>query len=170
MRQIVKASSNGTEGHFSIGKGTSTSTSSKAHSASKTTASSTGKRKRGTTHRDDAAPEPDVKMELGERSDVDFDTPTRKPVLQSTFTALNYAPATPRIGTSLPLDPEDDPFVEMSPTKRVRKASVLPPGMVSHADDGEDKNGGNQEDDLDSLVSEYQPDFIKAEVEDENWA
>ncbi|KAL5365381.1 hypothetical protein BJX96DRAFT_12219 [Aspergillus floccosus] len=170
MRQIVKASSNGTEGHFSIGKGTAKSvastprkprsTSTPKGGAGPKTPASSGKRKRRNAYDDvdDGDSDDDrvaVKMEA---DDLGLDTPTKKRPLQPAFAGLNLAQSV-RVGTTLKLEPRDDEGglfgVDRSPSKRVRKASVLPPDMVSYDDDEDDMVEEGE-----TSASEYQPEEI----------
>ncbi|EAU35309.1 predicted protein [Aspergillus terreus NIH2624] len=170
MRQIVKASSNGSDGHFSIGKGTANSaastprkprsTSTPKGGAGPKTPASSGKRKRRNPYDDGDGDSDDdrvaVKMEA---DDLDLDaTPSRKRPLQPAFAGLNLAQGV-RVGTTLKLEPRDEEGVfgvEESPSKRVRKASVLPPGMVSYDVD---------EDEGETSASEYQPEVGQGEQE-----
>ncbi|KAL4890506.1 hypothetical protein BDV59DRAFT_204221 [Aspergillus ambiguus] len=168
MRQMVKASPNNSDSHFSIGKGTA-STPRKPRSTPKAAGTtSTGKRKRRAKKRDeyefdesadDQAAVP-IKMEAPvDHDDVAIDTPTKeKKSLQPAFADLNLH----LVGTTLKVEPrDDDPFVfGASLPKQVRTASTLPPGMVNFGTDEEDR-----EDEGGTSVWEYHPEDGRREEE-----
>ncbi|KAB8067702.1 hypothetical protein BDV29DRAFT_185678 [Aspergillus leporis] len=147
MRQIVKTSNSGTEGHFNIGKGgpsSATSTPRKprknAATASKAPTPTSGKRKQ------DAKATEDTEVAVEEGAE----------------TPMRVASAA---GAVLKEEPKEDVFMghDASPSKRVRRASVLHPGMVSNF--GEE----DSQTELDSSVSEYLPEDSYKMVEDEDF-
>ncbi|PTU23481.1 hypothetical protein P175DRAFT_0500040 [Aspergillus ochraceoroseus IBT 24754] len=165
MRQLVK-SNNNAEARFSIAKGTG---SSSAHSTPRkphraATASSTpgsGKRRRindvnSTWQHSDSDSISPVKMEL----DVDGGpiTPTKQP-LRPTTAGMNQGQKHTEIGSgssTIKLEKEDVTVVmggnDVTPTKRSRRASTLPPGIVTYVVDED------AADDVESSASEYAPD------------
>ncbi|KAB8212474.1 hypothetical protein BDV34DRAFT_218847 [Aspergillus parasiticus] len=136
MRQMVKAANNGADGHFSIGRGAGTNPSSATATPRKRGKNTTAIPRTPTSgKRKNASKSDDI---FG--GDVD---------------ALDHA------AVSLKIEPLDDDTVLMdeSPSKRVRRASVLPPGMVSTY--GEEEGSQTE---LDSEISEYFPEeHIKVE-------
>ncbi|KAK6812018.1 hypothetical protein RU639_012244 [Aspergillus parasiticus] len=159
MRQMVKAANNGADGHFSIGRGAGTNPSSATATPRKrgknTTAiprtPTSGKRKNASKSDDIFGGDVDALVkEEGEG------TPGGKP-LRPASAGVNQDHA----AVSLKIEPLDDDTVLMdeSPSKRVRRASVLPPGMVSTY--GEEEGSQTE---LDSEISEYFPEeHIKVE-------
>ncbi|KAE8356626.1 hypothetical protein BDV28DRAFT_144951 [Aspergillus coremiiformis] len=157
MRQMAKASNNNTEGHFSIGKGTGTSTGNTVSTPRKPRKSATttpktptsGKRKHGA--KSDAAIDDDGDALVKEEGE---ETPRKKP-LRPASAGVNQGQA----GVSLKAEPSDDVFMEDGSPKRVRRASALPPGMVQTYD------GDDSQTELDSSVSEYLPEDSLKESE-----
>ncbi|OOO12907.1 hypothetical protein OAory_01006560 [Aspergillus oryzae] len=160
MRQMVKAANNGADGHFSIGKGAGTNPGSatatpckRGKNATAIPKTPTSAKRKNTSKFDDVfGDDGDVLVkEEGEG------TPVKKP-LRSASAGVNQGHA----GVSLkiePLDDDDAVLMDESPSKRVRRASVLPPGMVSTY--GEEEGSQTE---LDSEISEYFPEeHIKVE-------
>jgi hypothetical protein len=167
MRQIVKAS--GGDG-FAIGgkAGSETSTPKKAKKTAPPIKTPGSKRKRGEkagtifdlidnatplkNEENDISP---VKMETGED---EIDTPTKKKPLHETLSGNK-----PQLHTCFVKSEVSDESVFGildTPTKRARKASVLPAGMVNYDD------GDEGEDDAESSASEFVPDEAGAKMED----
>ncbi|GFF35295.1 hypothetical protein IFM61606_02852 [Aspergillus udagawae] len=167
MRQIVKAS--GSDG-FTIGSktGSETSTPKKAKKTATPVKTPGSKRKRGgkagafadanentnPLKNEENAISP-VKMEVGED---EIDTPTKKKPLHPTLSG-NQAQAQSGF---VKIERSDEPVFGIlnTPTKRSRKASVLPNGMVSY--EGDDQG----EDDPESSASEFLPDEAGVKMED----
>lgn len=157
MRSIVKTTGTGTDGHFSIGKGTGSvpSTPRKPRGAGLKTplASSSGKRKRSG---------------LGDspRTMEDKDTPTKRP-LRPSQTDTNYNnnddDTVDQVGVTLKLEGDDEEgLLDQKPAlRRERKASRLAFGMVSYKDEEDEESS-----DTESSASEYKPDKIREENED----
>ncbi|KAF9886625.1 hypothetical protein FE257_011265 [Aspergillus nanangensis] len=177
LRQLNKDSSNSnSEGHFSIGKGATNSAASTPRKprakltpgggGGSSKASSGGKRKQPGKSKVDEDEGVHVKMERADGynddgdddvNDVEIvDTPTRKRPAMGMNMNMNMG--FPIVGSTLKLEPmDDDPFLDgMSPSKRVRRASTLAPGMVSYleedGDEGEDDKDGSG-----SSSTEYVP-------------
>ncbi|RHZ65664.1 uncharacterized protein CDV56_107630 [Aspergillus thermomutatus] len=168
MRQIVKAF--GSDG-FSIGgkTGSETSTPKKAKkTATPVKTPSSTKRKRGgkvgaiADVNENANPLKNeenvispVKMEMGED---EIETPTKKKPLQPTLSGNQAQVQSGFVKTEIS---DESAFGNLStPTKRSRKASVLPAGMVSYEDDEQG------EDDPESSASELLPDEAGVKTED----
>ncbi|KAE8324279.1 hypothetical protein BDV39DRAFT_207954 [Aspergillus sergii] len=160
MRQMVKAANNGADGHFSIGKGAGTNPSSATATPRKRGKNATaiprtptsGKRKNAFKSDDIFGGDVDVLVkEEGEG------TPGGKPPRPASA-GVNQG----HTGVSHkiePLDDDDAVLMDESLSKRVRRASVLPPGMVSTY--GEEEGSQTE---LDSEISEYFPEeHIKVE-------
>ncbi|PLN78756.1 hypothetical protein BDW42DRAFT_174314 [Aspergillus taichungensis] len=177
MRQMVKQTNKeGSEGHFSIGKGgSSTSTPSTPRKPRKgpgsaTATPSSGKRKRVVNGA--AALSSPVKKELDEGLNVgsvpvkvEQDTSLSRP----SFDAVPYANGrdeTAIVGSTIGLETQVGSGVypggggydiimrggDVSPTKRPRRAAVPAPGMMRYMVDGDD-----DEVDVESSASEYVP-------------
>ncbi|KAE8140740.1 hypothetical protein BDV38DRAFT_279714 [Aspergillus pseudotamarii] len=153
MRQMVKAANNGADGHFSIGKGPGANPSSAAATPRKRGKNATavpktptsGKRKNAFKSNDVFGDDRDVHVkEEGEG------TPPKEP-LSPASAGVNQGYAGVPLKTE-PVDGDDVFMDEESPSKRVRRASVLPPGMVSSYGEEEDSQS-----ELDSEISEYFP-------------
>ncbi|KAE8419417.1 hypothetical protein BDV36DRAFT_294252 [Aspergillus pseudocaelatus] len=165
MRQMVKAANNGADGHFSIGKGASANPSSATATPRKRGKNATavpktptsGKRKNISKSDDVFGDDRDVHVkEEGEG------TPRKEP-LSPASAGVNRGYAGVPLKTE-PADDDDDDDVlmdEESPSKRVRRASVLPPGMVSTYGEEEDSQT-----ELDSEISEYFPEESNKVEED----
>ncbi|RHZ72345.1 hypothetical protein CDV55_104519 [Aspergillus turcosus] len=167
MRQIVKAS--GGDG-FAIGvkAGSETSTPKKPKKTATPVKTPGSKRKRGekaatmTDMNDNATPLKNeeneispVKMETGED---EIDTPTKKKPLHPTLSGNR-----PQLQTGFVKTEGSDESVFgilSTPTKRSRKASVLPAGMINF--EGDDQGV----DDPESSASEFLPDEAGAKMED----
>ncbi|KAB8265654.1 hypothetical protein BDV32DRAFT_144175 [Aspergillus pseudonomiae] len=132
MRQMVKAANNGTDGHFSIGRGAGTNPSSATATP----------RKRGKNAMAVPKTPTSGKCRNGSRSDNAFGDDGDVLVKQEGEVipgteALRLASAGVKqehVDVPLKAEPVDDHDVfldDESPSKRVRRASVLPPGMVS---------------------------------------
>ncbi|KAB8233480.1 uncharacterized protein BDW43DRAFT_276405 [Aspergillus alliaceus] len=159
MRQIVKASNNGPEGHFSIGRGTNANPGSAASTPHKQRKNATaglktptsGKRKHVVKAEEDVGGDAEVLVK--EEDDG------KKP-LGDASAGVNQGQVFVLLKTE---SIDEDAFVgDGSPSKRARRASTLHPGMV---------NTYNEEDsgtELDSSVSEYLPEE-SAKVEEEFW-
>ncbi|KAB8216087.1 hypothetical protein BDV33DRAFT_194648 [Aspergillus novoparasiticus] len=161
MRQMVKAANNGADGHFSIGKGAGTNPSGATATPRKRGKNATampktptsGKRKNAS--KSDDVFGGDVGVLVKEEGEG---TPGGKP-LGPASAGVNQG----HTGVSLKIEPLDDDgdavLMDESPSKRVRRASVLPPGMVSTY--GEEEGSQTE---LDSEISEYFPEeHIKVE-------
>lgn len=160
MRQMVKSTGAGagnTDGHFSIGKGggSNPSTPRKPRASGLKTPSTSSKRKRplGTA----------ATVQSSQPGGEDDGTPTHKKPLHPTLAGLNYNNGTggfDQVGVTLKMEPDDEESFpgQMTPSKRVRKASALPSGMVSYKDeDGEDESA------VESSASEYTPEHVREE-------
>ncbi|EAW08475.1 uncharacterized protein ACLA_032100 [Aspergillus clavatus NRRL 1] len=170
MRQIVKAS--GSDG-FSIGGNTAGNTPTPKKTRKNTTPAKTpasGKRKRGgkaglaVGENGDLAPEygGNTKQDVKHESDDDeIDTPTKKMPLQPGFTTNQ--PAMCAILVKSEAD-DDDVFsagVDDTPSKRSRRVSALPRGMVKYEDDEDQPNNGYE-----SSSSEFLPEGSAVHGED----
>lgn len=170
MRQMVKQSSkDGSEGHFSIGKGGSTtsnpSTPRKPRRSATATPSS-GKRKRVVNG---AAMSSPIKKELSDGTDMS-NVPVKVEQDASlfpgpSFSAVPYANGnvqeeTRPVGSTIKLETQiddvdyDDIMSEeaVSPSKRSRRATVPAPGTMRYVMDGDDDEVGTG-----SSASEYVP-------------
>ncbi|PKY04742.1 hypothetical protein P168DRAFT_281119 [Aspergillus campestris IBT 28561] len=174
MRQMVKQSSKeGSEGHFSIGKGGSSNPSTprkpRRGPGSATATPSSGKRKRVANG---AAMSSPIKQELDDGMSVgsvpvkvEQDSSLSGP----SFGAVPYANGrdeTGAIGSTIGLETQVGSGVDrdgvdydlimrerdVSPTKRPRRAAVSAPGMMRYMLDGDD-----DEVDVESSASEYVP-------------
>ncbi|GAQ11554.1 hypothetical protein ALT_8875 [Aspergillus lentulus] len=164
MRQIVKAS--GSDG-FTIG-GSETSTPKKAKKTATPIKTPGSKRKRGgkagtiadanenaTSLKNEENAISPVKMETAED---EIDTPTKKKPLHPTLSGNQAQIQSGFVKT----EGSDQAVFDIlsTPTKRSRKASVLPAGMVSY--DGDEQG----EDDPESSASEFLPDEAGVKMED----
>ncbi|KAH1272292.1 hypothetical protein KXW98_003903 [Aspergillus fumigatus] len=164
MRQIVKASGSG---GFTIG-GSDTSTPKKAKKTATPVETPGSKRKRsgkaGTSADDNENITPLkneenatslVKMEAAED---EIDTPTKKKPLHPTLSGNQVQVQSGFVKTE---ESDEAVFgILTTPTKRSRKASVLPAGMVNYEDDEQG------EDDPESSASEFLPDEACVKMED----
>lgn len=164
MRQMVKAANNGADGHFSIGKGAGANPSSATATPRKRGKNATAVPKTPTSgKRKSVSKSDDV---FGDDGDVlvkeEGEGTPRKETLRPASAGVNQGYADVLLKT----EPVDDDYVlmdEESPSKRVRRASVLPPGMVSVYGEEEDSQT-----ELDSEISEYFPEE-SIKVEEDFW-
>ncbi|KAF7588797.1 hypothetical protein BBP40_005228 [Aspergillus hancockii] len=149
MRQLVKAANSGTDGHFSIGRGAATSS-----------AASTPRKPRKNATATPKTPTSGKRKKTAKAA-VDDDVDATA-VVKDEREATPLGPAFG--GVALKKEPrEDDVFMgHDSPSKRVRRASSLHPGMVSNF-------GEDSQTELDSSVSEYLPEDSYKLVEDEEY-
>ncbi|KAE8381073.1 hypothetical protein BDV26DRAFT_289775 [Aspergillus bertholletiae] len=165
MRQIVKTSNNGSEGHFSIGKGAATSPSGAAATPRKRGKNATAIPRTPPSGKRKNASKSDKGLGNGEDVSVKKKggTPEKQPLWPASAD-VNQGHAGVRPKAEPVDDDDDDVFFmdEESPSKRVRKASTRAPGMVSSYSEEED---GSQTE-PDSEISEYLPEeSVKMEEE-----
>ncbi|OGM45709.1 hypothetical protein ABOM_005405 [Aspergillus bombycis] len=149
MRQMVKAANNGTDGHFSIGRGAGTSPSSAAATPRKRGKNAmaipktptSGKRKNALKSENFGD---DVDVFVKQEGEATPGTEALRPA----SAGINQGHIDVK---TEPVDDNDVFIDDESPLKRVRRASALPPGMVSTY--GEE----DSQSEMDSEISEYFP-------------
>ncbi|KAE8152432.1 hypothetical protein BDV25DRAFT_137881 [Aspergillus avenaceus] len=146
MRQLVKASNSSFDGHFTIGKGGASNNSSAASTPRKTRRAAVPKTP---TRKQVYVP---VK-EGGDRVEMDEESEDKKSVMHRVFVKRE-------------LD-DDDHGLQRSPSKRVRRSSALPEGMVGFGDEDGYEDDSSE---VDSLVSEYVPEPEVKVEESSVWA
>ncbi|PWY86890.1 hypothetical protein BO70DRAFT_427885 [Aspergillus heteromorphus CBS 117.55] len=172
IRQIVRKAT-GSDVQFSIGGRTSSPTSTPGKSKSVSSTPGSTKRKRGSASKKEISP---LKKESGSDSDmadIEIDTPTvkkpspqRSPLVGSSIqrtlfpktSASEQRPVGVPVAAAAAADDDGKMRVAL-PSKRVRKTSVLPPGMVKYDFDDPEVL------EIDTSASEYAPEAESAGAE-----